>query len=289
MPSALHQALIEMFRERPELAPDLLADTLGVPLPEFQDAVVVSGDLTDLTATEYRADAVVMLTDAGLTVMAVVVEVQLGRDIDKGWTWPVYLATLRARLRCPAVLLVVCVDSGTARWCSKPIDLGHPGWQLRPIVLSPEQVPLVTDPETARRAPELTVLSALAHANHPDWIKVAQALASALTIVNDEQAALYTDVVAMALPEAARRTLEAMMRTRTYEYQSDFVRRYVFQGRAEGRVEGEARAVLGVLEARGIPVSEEARERIMTCTDVEQLDTWVRRAATATSIDELFA
>jgi hypothetical protein len=289
MPSTLHQALIELFRERPELAPDLLADTLGLPVPEYQDAVVVSGDLTDLTATEYRADAAVMLTDAGLTVMAVVVEVQPGRDIDKPWTWPVYLTTLRARLRCPTVLFVVCVDPGTARWCSKPIDLGHPGWQLRHIVLSPERVPLVTDPETARRAPELTVLSALAHANHPDWDKVAHALADALTMVKDNQVALYTDVAAMALPEAARRTLEAMMRTRTYEYQSDFVRRHVFQGRAEGRVEGEARAVLGVLEARGIPVSDEARERITACTDLDELDAWVRRAVTVTSVDELFA
>ena len=78
------------------------------------------------------------------------------------------------------------------------------------------------------------------------------------------------------------------MATRTYEYQSEFVRKYVFQGRLQGRAEGEATAVLAVLEARGIDVPDEARTRIVECTDLDQLDTWVRRAATAESIEDLF-
>lgn len=74
------------------------------------------------------------------------------------------------------------------------------------------------------------------------------------------------------------------MSTGTWEYKSDFARRYYGQGRAEG----EARAVLGVLEVRGISVPDAARERIMHCTDLEQLETWVRQAVTVSTIEELF-
>jgi hypothetical protein len=99
---------------------------------------------------------------------------------------------------------------------------------------------------------------------------------------------------------AARRYLEALVNTSTYEYQSEFVRRYILQGRADGRAEGaaqgraegaaqgEARAVLTVLEARGIQVPEPVRARITACTDLDQLDVWVRRAATASEVDDLF-
>ena len=75
------------------------------------------------------------------------------------------------------------------------------------------------------------------------------------------------------------------MSTGTWEYKSDFARRYYGQGRAEG----EARALLGFLDARGISVPDAARERIMRCTDLEQLEIWVRRAATISTVDELFA
>lgn len=78
------------------------------------------------------------------------------------------------------------------------------------------------------------------------------------------------------------------MATGTYEYKSDFARRYYHQGQAEGRVEGLGRALLVILDARGIPVPDDARTRIAECTDLDQLDTWVRCAATATAIQDLF-
>ena len=38
-----------------------------------------------------------------------------------------------------------------------------------------------------------------------------------------------------------------------------------------------------MLEARGVPVPTEIREQILACTDLGQLDTWLRQAATATT------
>jgi len=50
---------------------------------------------------------------------------------------------------------------------------------------------------------------------------------------------------------------------------------------------GEGRAALTVLDARGVAVPEAIREQILTCTDQTQLDTWLRRAVTATTADDV--
>ncbi len=284
MPSSRHETLVEMFRHRPALAAELLAGALGMELPRYEQARVDSGDFTDVAPTEYRADAAVVLTAGKVPVLAVVVEVQLGRDRDKRWTWPVYLATLRARLRCPTVLLVVCVEAATADWYAVPIELGHPGWLLTPLVLRPDRVPVVVGAAQARRAPEIAVLSALAHGGRPDGRAVLDALPEAFAMLDEQHALLYADVVFAALPVAAQRHLEALMAGATFEYQSDFARRYYGQGRADGGAE----AVLAVLDARGFHVPEPVRARISECSDVEQLDTWVRRAATAGSVEDIF-
>lgn len=302
----MHEALIELFRHRPSLAAELLAEPLGAALPAWREARIDSGDLTDVLPTEYRADAVVTLTgDDGRVTLSVVVEVQLGRDPVKRWSWPVYVATLRARLRRPAVLLVVCADRSVATWCAKPIELGHPGLVLAPVVVGPDHVPVVTDPGTATASPELAVLSALAYGADEEQDKVLPALHAALGSIDDERATLYADVVLAALPVAARRRLETLMATCTYQYQSDFARRYFGQGKAEGkvegkvegraegrvegRVEGQVRALLAVLDARGVQVSEQAHARITGCGDLGQLERWLRQAVTVDRADELFA
>jgi len=60
-------------------------------------------------------------------------------------------------------------------------------------------------------------------------------------------------------------------------------------GFAKGEAKGKAAAVLAVLAARGVAVSNEARARIEACTDVAMLDRWISRAATVSSTDEVFA
>jgi hypothetical protein len=127
-------------------------------------------------------------------------------------------------------------------------------------------------------------LSAIAHSEHPERDLIFHALLTALDSVDQDHAARYTDLVLTVLPKAARDHLEALMTAGTYEYKSDFARRYL----AEGRAEGEVRALLAILNTRGIPVPEDARARITGCTDLDQLDTLIRRAITATTIQDLF-
>jgi len=59
------------------------------------------------------------------------------------------------------------------------------------------------------------------------------------------------------------------------------------RGQALGEARGEGRAVLTVLDARGVPVPEAIREQILACTDLTQLDTWLRRAVTAATADDI--
>ncbi|WP_223281278.1 hypothetical protein [Streptomyces antnestii] len=43
-----------------------------------------------------------------------------------------------------------------------------------------------------------------------------------------------------------------------------------------------------MLEARAVPVSEAARERIASCTDPDTLNRWLDLAVTAADTEELF-
>ncbi|GAA0395679.1 hypothetical protein GCM10009530_54020 [Microbispora corallina] len=60
------------------------------------------------------------------------------------------------------------------------------------------------------------------------------------------------------------------------------------EGETKGVAKGEAKAILAVLRTRGIAISSESEDRISQCTDLGLLDLWIRKAVTATSVDELF-
>ncbi|WP_437659039.1 hypothetical protein [Sorangium sp. So ce1182] len=294
MPSVTHEALVELFKNRPTLAAEMLHDALGQPIPAFTEARVESSDLAEIVPSDRRADVIVVLLvgEQQRPAMAIVVEVQLGVDPDKPYVWPVYVSQTRARHRCPTWLLAVTVDAEIARWCARSIDMGHPGLTLTPLVLGPAGVPVVTDAEQARAAPEVVVLSAMAHGQEEVGEAIGVAFLGAAAGLDEERRAVYWDLVLSSLNEAARRTLEAMMKS-GYEFQSEFARSYVAKGVEKGRKEGilEAKAhdVLTFLEARGLEVPAEVRERVLASTDVAELDRWIRRAASVGDARELLA
>ena len=49
----------------------------------------------------------------------------------------------------------------------------------------------------------------------------------------------------------------------------------------------EAKAILTVLDARGISISSAQRQEILICQDADRLDRWLRRSAVASSADEV--
>lgn len=178
MPSHLHEALLQLFRNQPTLAPMLLRDALHAALPAYSLAQIDSADPTELQPAEYRADLVVSLLD-GACVYGVIIEIKLSPDRRKPYVWPAYVANLRAKLERPVSLLVVTVNEATARWAAKPVDLGNGNW-FAPLVLGPSRVPEVAEESQARAHPELAVLSAMAHGQDADIGKAARVAAAAL-------------------------------------------------------------------------------------------------------------
>jgi hypothetical protein len=51
----------------------------------------------------------------------------------------------------------------------------------------------------------------------------------------------------------------------------------------------KAESILSVLEARGLEVDEELRQRILACTDLDVLDRWLKKAAVVASAGEVVA
>jgi hypothetical protein len=284
MPSTQHEAIVQVVHHQPSVVTELVQDVLGIKVPGSRQARLDSNDLGDVKRAERRADAVVVLTGpTDAPVLGVIVEVQLGRDQRKRWTWPMYLMKLRTRLKIPVMLLVLCTDPRMAAWCVEPIELG-PGWSLGPFVAGPNQIPKVAHARRGRMSVELAVLSLLAHAADPDVTEMLPALATILDLSDPDDADQYAELVAATLRGPALDYWEKLMATRTFEFQSRYARRL----RAEGRAEGEARMLLKMLDRRGIDVPDHIRTRISECTDLDQLDTWADRVLTAATIRDLF-
>lgn len=280
MPSHLHEALLQLFRNRPELAPELLR-ALQADLPAYTGVRIDSADLTEIQPAEYRADLVVSLMDDA-PILGIVVEVQLSTDDRKHFAWPAYVANLRARMKCPVCLLVIAGDEAVARWAAKPVEMGG-GNCFAPLVLRPSSVPEVTDGALAQVDPELAVLSAIAHGRDADIhkaVRIAHAARVASACLDEDRSVLYLDLILAALSEPARRELQ-IMKPAGYEFQSDFAKHFVAQGRLEGR----AALVIRQLTLRFGPVADEVRARIAQAS-ISELDDIGERLLTAPTLQE---
>ena len=265
VPSFDHDILVELFRRRGEIAAALLR-ACAVPVADYARVELRSIDLSQVVSTEYRADAVVVLRDAkDSAAMGVIIEVQRWVTRGKRLTWPVYLTTLRAEYDCPVVLLVVTPDRDVAAWARRPIELGHPGFCLTPVVIGFDDVPRILDRGDARRLPELAVLSAMAH---PD-LEVAEVAIEAISRLPAAQSRLYFDVIMSAVPEAIRHLLEAQMEG--YKYKSEFAIRYYSQGEAAGLEEGLERGLEQGLKAAVLTLARAKLDALMT-DDVAAID-----------------
>ncbi|WP_437278167.1 hypothetical protein WME90_44255 [Sorangium sp. So ce375] len=78
-----------------------------------------------------------------------------------------------------------------------------------------------------------------------------------------------------------------------YQFQSEFALSHIAKGREEGfreaSIKAKAQAVLTFLEARGLEVPVEVRERVLASTDLDELDRWIRRSAVVSDARKLLA
>ncbi|MEU5881997.1 hypothetical protein [Spirillospora sp. NPDC047279] len=291
MPSIKHEALALLVRENPELARHFCTQ-LGVPVPANSRPRLTSEDATQVH--QLTMDRTVFFVDEDdKTTFAVVYEVQLKFKPEKHKTWPMYLAQTRFRHDCPAVLIVICPTTTAAKACAAPIDLGHPGLVLRPLVIGPDSIPKITTVEEALDNIELAVQSCLAHGDGEDGAAILEVVTEALDAVDGDKAKLYLDLLTATLGESGKLWLEEFLVSAQYEYASDYVRgvREVGreEGREEGKVLGEARMLLVALAGRGIEVDAKSEARIRECEDTGQLEQWMRRALVIDQVEDLFS
>jgi Domain of unknown function (DUF4351) len=152
-------------------------------------------------------------------------------------------------------------------------------------------VPEITDKERAVADPELAVLSAMAHTHDPDMHKSVRIALMAHMVshgLDADRSKLYCDLILHSLPEAARRALLEMDAS-TYQYQSEFARRYFGQGKAEGmaegRNEGRVEIILELLAKRFGALSTAIEAHVRDAGSAE-LDGVAERVLTAGTVEE---
>jgi hypothetical protein len=72
----------------------------------------------------------------------------------------------------------------------------------------------------------------------------------------------YTRIIRAVAPKSARAALEELMMTHLM--------------------------LLRIMAARGLEIPEHIRVRVAECADTDRLEAWADRAATATSLDDIF-
>lgn len=187
------------------------------------------------------------------------------------------------------MLLVITSRESTARWARKPIEIGLPGLIcliVKAIVLGPDNVAEITDPAIAGEDPGFAVFSAITHSHSERIDVILEALAGALSMMDEETGSLLAEFTEAGLGNTEGRSIwRNLMATSTYPYVSQLRS----QGREEGRAEARAHDIARLLDKRGIAMTPAERERVSSCRDGETLDAWFDRVLTVSEISEFFA
>ena len=192
--------------------------------------------------------------------------------------------------------MVIALNDDVARWSRKPFEIGHPGLELVPVVVGPDEIPIIDTVDDATGNLEMTILSALAHSSGPGGKKILAALEIALLDLPPDEAVEYASYTLSILEDEARGHMEALMAAQTYDYQSRWIEKFRAEGEKRGREEGleqgavnHAQKVLRTLiAARGFQLSSDLESMVSECEDADQLDHWSTNVIAAESIDDVF-
>ncbi len=285
-----HDTLHQIFRKEPDLFARLLP-RVGITFPEYRSIECLDTDLTEIRPLERRVDSLFRVRTVGEEggfLLAVESQGKPAQEKHNSWTY--YLAYLYAKYRLPPVLLVVCQDRATASWAAEPIRVGsgfHTSMQIFPLVLGPKNLPLIADPEEAARDIPVTAFSVLAHAKDPGLLAIMDEVGPVVGPHKD-----WAEIIEVGLGEGPareywRKLMEAY--TPVFPGNGTVMEEAWHKVHADGEARGEAKAVLRVLGARGVEVSDAVRERVMACVNLDVLEGWLDRSLTVASAEELFA
>jgi hypothetical protein len=302
-----HQAPLEICDQHPTLVASLLEKILGEPLPAFDELRMQSADFTQTVAKEFRADRALIFLKTGKPVLAVIVEVQRKRDERKRRSWPAYTAGLFSQVGCPTYLLVIALNAATARWAGQPIANFQPGSRFVPLVVARANIPKVSSLIEAHANLPLALLSAVLHVRDEGGEYVAYYAVRALYEASPEPdridrtiwmlgllggivgAEKFKKIERLIMIEPATRIVPKLqvIRDRVAEQVEKRYTKRIEEQYSRGLAEGEAKALMTLLSARGFRLTAAQRQRVMTCTDPSRIETWIERATTAQSATEV--
>ena len=291
MPSLIHEIAVARLGQDPTLLHAIAEKLRGLPPPAVLRPVDSAVRLAN--PEEVRPDLVLATGKRGPWDA---IEVQRRIDRAKARRWPVLVSLLQDQRRCVGDLWVITASHRVAEWARTACHARGPGgtqMRLEPIVLclSPAQIHALLD----ERHPSLAFFAA--------WAMQDRHGTEAADVI--ERAFSITD----ALPDPLRRRQKrdilnvlnrrmlAVLKERIMAATRDLESRWVRElreelsviARVEGKAEGKQEALLAVLEARGLPISEAERAMVVGCTDLMTLGRWLTRAVAAPTTAEALA
>ncbi|WP_329327900.1 hypothetical protein [Streptomyces luteogriseus] len=293
MVTSAHEGMHRIFQERPEILSPIFG-VLGIAFPEKAAVYAIGTDVTEARPLARHIDTVLRIGPSDGEDFLLAVEAQERRDTKKESSWPYYISYLQAKYGLPVLLLVVCRDRATTKWATGPFACGTRGWTAQmtyPLVVGPDNLPVITDPRTAAEKPAMAVFSALAHANSPHIDAILDALGRALAGMDWNAASYFFQFLDSALGDtpAGDKWRDIVTFVNYFPGRGTVMEKAYLEGEAKGEARGEAKAILRFLEARGVAVPQEARDRIADCADLDLLNRWLDRTPHVESVDELFA
>jgi hypothetical protein len=287
MPSPAHEWMVALLTDDPRRLDVLLRVLRRMGLrARF---VVVDAAVHLVNAMELRPDALLIDPDTGRWLA---LEVQLHIDEEKRTMWPLLAAYLTRKHGTMGDVLVITPDASVAAWAET-------GWHLEGALGSSHgfapAVVLLGEREAyallASPSPEMAVFAA--------WAMQARKGSAALEIVTAalrrldeiEDSALkmsLTQSILAVLAEPLREVLLAMLAANRMPKPEPWLEELIARFEARGEARGKALALIRLLQRRGVAYSADDETRITACADVNVLDDWLDRAATAVARRDVF-
>jgi hypothetical protein len=298
MPTAAHESAVSKLHDHPALLSKLVRKVFHAALdPHLKP---IDATLRFANPQEVRPDLVFL----GRRPRWLIVELQNSTDPAKRRRWLLAASMLFNDHGEMGDVLVITASRRVARWAARVATargaLGT-GLELRPkvLLLAGRTLQALLDP----RHPELSFFAAWAmqdrhgpqaQATVRRALKLTEKLRGSLQA---KQLHAILNVLNRRMVTFAREVLmnpdetkeSPWFRKFRLELEAKGEARGEAKGKAEGKAEGKQEALLVLLSTRELPVSSSQKKQIAACTDLEVLDTWIRRGASADSVAEVLA
>jgi len=290
MPGRAHETLVEALHDRPTLFAALVYALTGHTMPPELEPV--DSTIRFVKVDEVRPD-ILYESAPGWTIT----EVQNDIDPEKQRRWLLAAAVLFNQTGFLGDVYVITAERPVATWALTVAHLETPRGTklaLTPVVLHVSSE--VLDHLLTEEHPELALVAtwAVSHRHGPKAKKVVERAIELTERLPPLLQKTQRDAILNLLSERMLAWLKekamnpkSRLSPAVLEFKAAIGGPYRAEGLAEGRAEGERKALLMLLGSRGLSTTAEERATIEGCSDPAVLDRWFLRAVTAGSVAEV--